>query len=159
MVKYPVNPVDPVKTNSREACAQGFHIDCKYQYMVLRVMRIAEDRLKRLCKAKGITIKKLLDDSGVSKNAFYSLARKNSILPRSITAIADSLNVCPSEFLDEPASALQRRQELYAKSQAIAEQYDDVDPDNIVHTLLLLDEKPIERLRRALTRAQRFDFR
>ncbi len=35
----------------------------------------------------------------------------------------------------------------------------DVDPDNVRHTLLLLNDKPIERLRRALQRGRRVNIR
>ncbi len=121
-------------------------------------MKIAENRLRKLCAKKGFTIRALLEQSGVSKNAFYTLARKNSILPRSITAIADILNVSPSEFLEDSLPATQRAQQLLAKIDRIAKCHKTVDRDNIRHTLQLLNEKPINRLRRALRRAQKFNF-
>jgi hypothetical protein len=44
---------------------------------------------------------------------------------------------------------------LLNKVDDIARKYKNIDPDNIRHTLLLLQEPPIERLRRALTRGQK----
>ena len=122
-------------------------------------MKIAKDRLRDICAQRGIGISELLTQSGVSKNAFYALARKKSILPRSITAIANTLNVSASDFMQAELSPPNMAAKLYKEIDHIKRKYGNVDPDNVRHTLLLLDEKPVERLRRALTRAQRFDFR
>jgi len=43
---------------------------------------------------------------------------------------------------------------LMAEVDAIVRRYPGVDRDNIRHTLLLLREKPIDRLRRALIRGR-----
>lgn len=42
--------------------------------------------------------------------------------------------------------------------QQVLNQNPDLEPDNVRHTLLLLQEPPIDRLRRSLTRAQKFNF-
>ncbi|MFH0924994.1 MAG: hypothetical protein V1872_05070 [bacterium] len=40
----------------------------------------------------------------------------------------------------------------------IMRHHKNADRDNVRHTLLLLEEKPIDRLRRALIRAGKFNF-
>jgi len=100
----------------------------------------------------------LLAQSGVSRNAYYTLARKKNILPQSITAIAETLSVSASELVKADPSPLGKAQEVYREVDRIRKEHRDVDPDNVRHTLQLLDKKPVERLRRALTRAQRFNF-
>jgi hypothetical protein len=41
---------------------------------------------------------------------------------------------------------------------AITRRYPQADPDNVWHTLLLLDEPPFQRLQRGLRRAQGKDL-
>lgn len=83
-------------------------------------------------------------------NAYYSLARRESILPHSIVAIAEHLNVAPGDVMTEDSPKMEKANLLLAKT----------DRDNIRHTLLLLlTEEPIDRLRRALICAQGSDIR
>ena len=37
---------------------------------------------------------------------------------------------------------------------AVLDQYPQADPDNVRHTLILLEQPPLERLRRSLTRGR-----
>ncbi|MBW1856509.1 MAG: helix-turn-helix transcriptional regulator, partial [Deltaproteobacteria bacterium] len=117
------------------------------------------DKLKALCKEKQQNLKQLLHKAGVSRNAYYSLARKNSVFPKSIIAIANQLGVPPSFFLEDGSQIHQRAHLLLMKLDNIMNRHKKADRDNVRHTLLLLQEKPINRLRRALLRAQKFDFR
>lgn len=117
-------------------------------------MRIDLDRIKELCKQRDKSVTALLNMAGVSRNAFYTLARKESVLPASVRAIADSLGVAPSEFLREDGSAIKRAQALLAEVEEIASNHMYADPSTIRHTLILLEERPIKRLRRALQRAR-----
>lgn len=110
--------------------------------------------MKDLCDRRGIGLNDLLSGAGVSRTAYYSLARKESVLPKSIRAIARQLNVKPSSFLEEESRAEQRALAVMANVQAIMHENPTLNPDNVRHTLLLLHEKPIDRLRRALLRAQ-----
>ena len=100
----------------------------------------------------------LLQEAGVSKNAYYSLARKDTVLPNSIIAIAGRLGVKPSSFMDEASLEADRFRSLLEELERVLSQHKQADRENVRHTLLLLQEKPIERLRRSLTRGQRFDF-
>ena len=122
-------------------------------------MRISPDKLKALCKEKKQNLKQVLHNAGVSRNAYYSLARKNSVLPKSITAIAHQLDVQPSVFLEEGTRLQQRAQLLLVTLDKIMKRHKKADRDNVRHTLILLQEKPVNRLRRALLRAEKFDFR
>jgi len=113
--------------------------------------------LKKLCAKKNLTLSELLKKAEVSKNAYYSLARKETVLPKSILAIADHLGVRPSAFLEERPEE-NRWKILLEELEWLSARNHHADRDNIRHTLLLLEEPPIERLRRALTRGQRLDL-
>lgn len=118
-------------------------------------MRISIEAIKDKCRQQNITLSELLKQSGVSRNAFYTLARVDYVLPKSIRAIAERLNISPSEFLTEDNKEMEKMKLLLNKADDIARKYKNIDQDNIRHTLLLLQEPPIERLRRALTRGQK----
>jgi len=95
-----------------------------------------------------------VDRAGVSRNAYYSLARKPSVLPASLKLFADALGVPPSELLEEDPPAVSKARRLRAEVDRIARMHHDVDRDNVQHTLLLLEETPVSRLRRALRRGR-----
>ncbi|MBI5055016.1 MAG: helix-turn-helix domain-containing protein [Nitrospirae bacterium] len=118
-------------------------------------MRISLEIIKDKCRQQNITLSELLKQAGVSRNVFYTLARKEYVLPKSIRAIAKSLNMSPSEFLTEDNQEMEKMKLLLNKVDEIARKYKNIDRDNIRHTLLLMREPPIERLRRALTRGQK----
>jgi transcriptional regulator with XRE-family HTH domain len=121
-------------------------------------MRLSGENIKRLCRAKKISLNALLKRSGVSKTAYYHLIDKDSILPRSIDALAGALGVRPSALLEETDLALRRAVRILEATDRIAASDPSMDRDNIRHTLLLLEEKPIERLRRSLLRARKPDL-
>ena len=121
-------------------------------------MKISTQELKRLCLKQGLSLNQLLKEAGVSKNAYYSLVRKDTVLPNSIIAIADRLGVKPSSFMEEASRELERSVSLLEDVERITRRHKHADRDNVRHTLILLQERPIERLRRALTRGQRLDF-
>ena len=121
-------------------------------------MKIYLERLKSICAKQDLTLSELLQSAGVSRNAFYTLARQNSILPKSIQAIANYLQIPPSSFIVDGGSDLQKGLNLIKRVQGITFRNELVDPDNIRHTLILLEEKPVERLRRALLRARRINI-
>ena len=100
----------------------------------------------------------LLSHAKVSRTAYYSLLRKDSVLPRSITNLAAYLTVSPTAFLDDESAKVRDTRRLQEKVADICRRHPDCDADNIRHTLLLLREAPVDRLQRGLTRAQRLDF-
>ncbi len=121
-------------------------------------MKIDLEQLKTLSTEHGCTISALLDSAGVSRNAFYSLTRRESVLPGSILAIADYLKVPPSMFLVDEGSLTQKGRALQKRVEEIALRHRKADRDTIRHTLILLQEEPVERLRRALRRAGSIDI-
>ena len=121
-------------------------------------MRISVKRVQRLCAARGFSLQGLLETAGVSRTAYYSLARRRSILPRSLHAMARTLDVAPSTLLEEEPPAAARARELLEKARSILAHTPRATFDNVWHTLALLDESPIERLRRSLLRARSVDL-
>jgi transcriptional regulator with XRE-family HTH domain len=117
-------------------------------------VRLSSDKLKELGRARGVSLKELLDQSGVSKTAYYHLLSKDSVLPRSIGTLAETLGAKASSFLIEESEedAIRRIGRL---TEAIAARHPNLDRDNIRHTLLLLEEEPLDRLHRGLTRGRK----
>lgn len=122
-------------------------------------MRLSLNKVESLCKQRNKNIGEMLLEAGVSRNAFYTLARKNSVVPQSLIRIAECLGVSVSALLDEAFTPSERIRFIIAESERISKRHEDADRDNVRHTLLLMDEKPIERLRRALRRGRSFNFR
>lgn len=55
---------------------------------------------------------------------------------------------------EEEQAQIARIERLRAECDRILEIHPDCDRENVMHTLLLLEEEPIERLRRALRRGR-----
>ena len=117
-------------------------------------MRISIERIKYLCQKRGDTLTNLLAQSGVSRNAFYSLARRKTVFPRSLEAISAKLKVRPDELLTAEDKKTEEMKILLTETDEIVRKNPGVDRENVRHTLLLMREKPIERLRRALVRSR-----
>jgi hypothetical protein len=100
----------------------------------------------------------MLRRAGVSRTAYYSLARKDSVLPKSVHAIATALQVTPSRILGERARPERRARELIRELERIMAEHPRASREDVWHTLLLLEQRPIERLRRGLLRGQRIDL-
>ncbi len=118
-------------------------------------MRLSAKKLEALREAEGLSLNALLKESGVSKTAYYHLLNKESVLPKSIEALAAALGVKPAAFLDDRNDAKTRMIRLLKRVESIHRDDPTLDRENIRHILVLLDEKPIERLRRSLVRAQK----
>ncbi len=121
-------------------------------------MKIDLKQLKQSCSERGLSLSSMLEAAGVSRNAFYSLARRESVLPGSILAIAEYLQIPPSEFLIDEGSPTQQDRALLKRIEEIALRNPQADRETIRHTLILLQEEPVERLRRALQRARNNDI-
>lgn len=91
--------------------------------------------------------------AGVSRTAYYSLARKDSVLPKSIGCVARALGVSPAAFLADETEVIGRLRERRARVEALHRRYPEDDQDVMFRTLQNLDLPPVERLRRALARA------
>ena len=121
-------------------------------------MRLSGENIKELCGARSLSLNALLKRAGVSKTAFYHLIYKDSVLPRSIDALAAALDVRPLALLEETDRKSRCAIRLLETVDRIAASDPSLDRDNVRHTLLLLEEKPIERLRRSLLRARKPDL-
>ena len=121
-------------------------------------MRLSGDNIKKFCGARNLSLNALLKHAGVSKTAFYHLIYKDSVLPRSIDALAVALGVRPWALLEDADWRLRRAIRLLEATDRIVAHDPSLDRDNVRHTLLLLEEKPIERLRRSLLRARKPDL-
>ena len=117
------------------------------------------DKVEYECRRRHLNIGEMLREAGVSRNAFYSLARKDYVVPSSLILIAERLDISVSALLEETDTPVERMKSVIAESEHISKRYPGIDRDTIRHTLLLLSEKPVERLRRALRRARFVNIR
>ncbi len=117
-------------------------------------MHIDVAKLRKLAQRRGLSLHQALRTAHVSRTAYYSLVRKDNLLPKSLQALADALAVPVTAFLSEPNVAEQKMRRLYRRVDAIVAKHPRANRDNLLHTLLLLEEPPIDRLRRSLQRAQ-----
>jgi transcriptional regulator with XRE-family HTH domain len=121
-------------------------------------VRLSARRIKKLCKQKGLTLQTLLERAAVSRTAYYSLARKDSVLPASVRAIAGELGVAPSAILEEAPPAEWRSRALLRQARRVLDHYPQASFENVWHTLVLLEEPPVDRLRRSLLRGRAADL-
>ena len=121
-------------------------------------MRLSGKNIRELCGARKISLNALLRHAGVSKTAYYHLIAKESVLPRSVDALAAALEVRPSSLLEDTDNRSRRAILLLETADRIVARDPSMDRDNVRHTLLLLEEKPIDRLRRSLLRARKPDI-
>ena len=139
--------------------ARIFPVDKCTIYWYTMNVKISMDKVEYECRRRDLNIGEMLREAGVSRNAFYSLARKDYVVPPSLIRIAERLDISVSALLQETDTPVERMKSLAAESERISRRHPGVDRDNIRHTLLLLDEKPVERLRRALRRGRFVDLR
>lgn len=121
-------------------------------------MRLSEQKLKKLLFRKGLSLKQILARAKVSKTAYYAQLSRESVLPRSIIMLARALDVAPMAFLEDPAANEERARKLQKKLEEVMKTHPHANRENVWHTLLLLQEKPIERLERGLARAQKHNI-
>jgi transcriptional regulator with XRE-family HTH domain len=118
-------------------------------------MRIDLARLRALAGKRGLSLNALLAKAGVSKTAFYHLVHKSSVLPASLRALAETLSVRPSAFITEANPDVAKIRRIMALTDRIVAGNPKLDRDNVRLTLLLLEEEPVQRLRRSLIRGRK----
>ena len=114
-------------------------------------------KLRKLAGRRGLTLGALLSKAGVSKTAFYHLVHKNSVLPASLRSLADTLAVPPGAFLTETDPNVVKIRRIRDLTDRIVADDPKLDRDNVRLTLLLLEEEPIRRLQRSLTRGRKLE--
>jgi hypothetical protein len=118
-------------------------------------MRLSADKVRALANKQSRSLTAVLREAAVSRTAFYSLARRRSLLPRTVYAVADALGVKASEVLDSPdRSPEELLAARLADARAMAMAHPTAAFENIWHTLALLDLPPIDRLNRSLLRGR-----
>jgi hypothetical protein len=116
-------------------------------------MRLARHKVRLLARARGLTLSEALRRAKVSRNAFYHLTRRPTVVPRSVHALGAALGVPSSALLDErPPSPEDRAAALLREARRIQARNPQCFFDNIWHTLWLLELSPAERLHRSLFR-------
>jgi transcriptional regulator with XRE-family HTH domain len=116
-------------------------------------VKLSSARIKKLCRSRGIGLGDLLRRAGVSRTAYYSLVRKSSILPKSADALAATLDVPPSRLIEEP-DHLEKARRILLQVDRVMSRHPEASREDVLHTLRLLELKPIERLRRGLLRGR-----
>ena len=116
-------------------------------------MKLSAVRISALVKARKTTLSAVLREAGVSRTAYYSLARRSQLLPRSIRSLGATLGVTPAELL-EPTPALDAAERKVARARSVCAGSPDADFRNVWHTLSLLELDPRERLERSLRRGR-----
>ena len=114
-------------------------------------MKLSIAKVRRLGREQDLSLTRLLERAGVSRTAFYSLARREAVFPKTIHAIARTLKVSPLQILEQPLRRLERARKISASATG-------VDFQNVWHTLALLELPPAERLDRSLLRGRSHDI-
>ncbi len=121
-------------------------------------MHISKRKLEKVMRSQGMTLKELLKRAHTSKTAYYHLLYKETILPKSIHALSEVLNVRPSAFLEEMTPEEKKIRYIAKRTDQIMAENPTLDRENVRHTLILLQEKPINRLRRGLIRGRQINI-
>lgn len=118
-------------------------------------MKLSAEKVKSLARRRGESLSRLLRRAGVSRTAFYSLSRRNSVLPKTVLALSEALGVSESDLLEEmPRSKEAPHQRRLHEAQSLAGTLPNASFEDIWHALCLLDLEPVERLNRSLIRGR-----
>ena len=121
-------------------------------------MRLSVTQIKQLCEEKGRSLSKVLSDAGVSRTAYYSLSRKQSLLPKSLHTLAAELDVTVGSLVFAEQSEIEKLRHKQQVLNVILVHQPDVDRNNAWHTLLSLDKKPLKRLEMSLLRGRKINI-
>jgi hypothetical protein len=116
-------------------------------------MRFDADGVRDLARRQALSLGEALRRAGVSRTAFYSLARRPTALPGTITSLARVLGVAPTRLLRGEASS-GRSEALVREARRIRTRSRQSEFENLWHTLNLLELPPAERLVRSLVRGR-----
>ena len=118
-------------------------------------MKLANDTIRQLAAKKGLSLSELLFRSGVSRTAYYSLARRATVLPKSVHALACTLEVRVRDIVEQDRDPAEERAVAHMREvRRIQTQHPTASFDNLWHTICLLELPPVERLNRSLTRGR-----
>jgi transcriptional regulator with XRE-family HTH domain len=117
-------------------------------------MKLDAEAIRRRCDARGLPLARVLREAGISRTAYYSLLRRESVLPKTVVKLAAALDAPASGLLDESGSEEKRARRRIDAARRIAGEDGGTSFENVWHTLALLDEPPSSRLSRALRRGR-----
>lgn len=118
-------------------------------------MRFDADVVRDVARQQGLSLAEALRRARVSRTAFYSLARRPTALPGTVTSLARALGVPPSRLLrEEPSLVQDRAKALVREARRIRSRSQRSEFPNLWHTLNLLELTPAERLARSLVRGR-----
>ncbi len=118
-------------------------------------MKLSPSKIQRYCRKQGKSLSTVLREAGVSRTAYYSLARRGSVLPRSIHAMAETLGTGVEDLLEEATiTTAADAGRLVEQASRIVSDHPKASFENVWHTLMLLRERPEERLNRSLRRGR-----
>jgi hypothetical protein len=118
-------------------------------------VKLADEKIRCLASKRGKSLSCVLRDSGVSRTAYYSLAGRDTVLPKSIHALAHALGVRPSELVsDDRTEAEEHALVRLREARKICARNPRASFDNVWHTLCLLQSPSEERLNRSLIRGR-----
>ena len=117
-------------------------------------MRLSTERIRELAASRGLSLSALLREAGISRNAYYSLARRESVVPKSVHRLAGTLGVAPTDLFEEVLEDKHDVDRLVAEARRIAARHPGIEFENVWHTLLVLREPPLQRLRGSLRRGR-----
>ena len=118
-------------------------------------MRLAPKKVRQLTRLRGESLTSLLKRAGVSRTAYYSLLRRETLLPRTVLSLSAALETTPGEILEEdPSDVAPGYKQRLRKARRILESSPEATFENIWHTLCLLELGPVERLNRSLIRGR-----
>jgi transcriptional regulator with XRE-family HTH domain len=116
-------------------------------------MKVNYPNFKAICLDRGLSVSKVLKLADVSRTAFYNLLKHDSLVPKSLQNISTLLNIPVEDLLEE--SELKKTRRLQNKLEEVLKLYPETSRENAWHTLVLLEEPPIQRLERALIRGRK----
>src|SRR2546428_13427728 len=110
-------------------------------------MRFDAREVKEVARQQGLSLAEALRRARVSRTAFYSLARRPSAVPTTVTSLARALGVPASRLLQEGERVVQDRAvALEREARHILSRNRRSEFANLWHTLNLLELTPAERL-------------
>ncbi len=116
-------------------------------------MRLSPSRIRELLETRELSLVAALREAGVSRTAYYSLARRSQLLPRTIRARAARLGVAAADLLETTPEQDAADAKL-ARARRICAENPGTDRQTVWHTLSLLELLPEERLERSLRRGR-----
>ncbi len=107
-------------------------------------------QLRKLAKERGLSVCETLRRSGVSRNAYYNLLRKRSLLPKSVELLSETLGVDSEELVMSDTSQETRMARKMLFVQKLVEEDPRIDSGTALTTLKLLEMTSLERLEQSI---------